>query len=689
MFASLRVVRSWRFPATATAVLAAALVAGLMLGTGVVRAVATGGSGTYTVGTAFNVAPGGTVNIPVSRGAFTMGTDAVGNARFPEVCYSVSGSGVGTYTGSLTMNANPRSLSISTSPSATAGQTFTVVFSLPCSTVAGVPDTGTINGGASATVTVTYGTTAGPSVTNISPQSGPVGQSVTITGTNFTPGTTAQFVGVTTVAAAFTYSSPTTGFVTVPAGVTVGNTYDIILNNGSGTSAATAADRFTVTASGTAPVITLVNPSSGVAGNTVTIYGSGFTGTSCPSGVTFGFVAVISCAVGVGGTTITAVVPSGTGTVHVHVFNGIATSTETNNDLFTYTGSAISVTNASNNSGPTTGGTVLQLTGVNLNQVVSVTIDGVPCAINSQVTSTLTCVTGPHVTAGTYPIVVNGSVTAFYFTYGAGGTVVITAISPTSGPTAGGTLITLSGTNVAAVYSVMIDGVPCTGVVPATYTVTCTTGAHAIAGTYTVYVNGAATGVTFTYGTTGIPVITSVSPASGAPGTSVVITGYNFTGTLSVRFGGVAGVFTINSDTQITVTVPTGIPAGTMDIVVTNLSGSSANTTADNFTNSTPTTTTVTYSLYSTWTLVAWAGASGTDVTTALSGSSTNAQLNNILSRVTAVILWDAPNQRYKLWFPADIPGSRDFTTFTHGLIYWVAITSGGSVSWTVIATAN
>jgi hypothetical protein len=54
------------------------------------------------------------------------------------------------------------------------------------------------------------------------------------------------------------------------------------------------------------------------------------------------------------------------------------------------------------------------------------------------------------------------------------------------------------------------------------------------------------------------PQIESFSPTSGPVGTVVTITGAGLTQTSKVTFGGVkATVFTVNSDTQVTATVPT------------------------------------------------------------------------------------------------------------------------------------
>ena len=60
----------------------------------------------------------------------------------------------------------------------------------------------------------------------------------------------------------------------------------------------------------------------------------------------------------------------------------------------------------------------------------------------------------------------------------------------------------------------------------------------------------------------GGPVVTSFSPGSGAVGSQVVITGTGFDGATSVRLGGKEAVFTADSGTQITATVPAGSVKG-------------------------------------------------------------------------------------------------------------------------------
>ena len=91
---------------------------------------------------------------------------------------------------------------------------------------------------------------------------------------------------------------------------------------------------------------------------------------------------------------------------------------------------------------------------------------------------------------------------------------------------------------------------------------------------------------TITVDFTGNPIVTGVSPNNGPAygGTSVIISGSAFTGASHVYFGGTAAAsFTVNSDTQITATSPSG-SGGTVNITVVTSAGTSATSTADQFT---------------------------------------------------------------------------------------------------------
>jgi hypothetical protein len=81
------------------------------------------------------------------------------------------------------------------------------------------------------------------------------------------------------------------------------------------------------------------------------------------------------------------------------------------------------------------------------------------------------------------------------------------------------------------------------------------------------------------------PTITAIAPTSGpaAGGTGVTLTGTGFTGATAVTFGSTpAASFSVSSDTSISAVSPAG--TGTVDVTVTTPGGTSATTSADQFT---------------------------------------------------------------------------------------------------------
>jgi Bacterial Ig domain/IPT/TIG domain len=163
-----------------------------------------------------------------------------------------------------------------------------------------------------------------PTITSFTPASGPVGTSVTISGTNFTGATAVTFNGTSTN---FTVNAATSIQAAVPAGATTG---PISVTTPAGT--ATSASAFTVTTS-SAPTITSFTPASGPVGTSVTISGTNFTGATA---VTFNGTSAnftVNAA-----TSIQAAVPAGatTGPISVTTPGGTATSAS----AFTVTASA-------------------------------------------------------------------------------------------------------------------------------------------------------------------------------------------------------------------------------------------------------------------------------------------------------------------------------------------------------------
>ncbi|WP_342708354.1 Ig-like domain repeat protein [Bradyrhizobium sp. B124] len=81
------------------------------------------------------------------------------------------------------------------------------------------------------------------------------------------------------------------------------------------------------------------------------------------------------------------------------------------------------------------------------------------------------------------------------------------------------------------------------------------------------------------------PAVASISPTSGpaAGGTTVIISGGSFSTATAVRFGAVnATSFVVNSSERITAVAPAG--TGTVDVTVTNPSGTSSSSPVDKFT---------------------------------------------------------------------------------------------------------
>ncbi len=64
----------------------------------------------------------------------------------------------------------------------------------------------------------------------------------------------------------------------------------------------------------------------------------------------------------------------------------------------------------------------------------------------------------------------------------------------------------------------------------------------------------------------GVPVISSFTPNSGAAGSLVVLTGFNFVNVSAVKFDGVTAAHIVDSAGQITATVPTGATTGVLSV---------------------------------------------------------------------------------------------------------------------------
>jgi len=164
---------------------------------------------------------------------------------------------------------------------------------------------------------------------------------------------------------------------------------------------------------------------------------------------------------------------------------------------------------------------------------------------------------------------------------------VVTGISPAQGPAAGGTTVTITGSNLTGTTAVKFGTVTATSfTVNSATKITVTSPAGTVGLVDVTVVTPGGTSATssadlFSYA----PVVTGISPSLGpaAGGTTVTITGSNLTGVTAVKFGTVTVTsFTVNSATKITVTSPAGT-AGTVDVTVVAPGGTSATSSADQF----------------------------------------------------------------------------------------------------------
>jgi hypothetical protein len=505
--------------------------------------------------------------------------------------------GTGTGTGLYTYSAAPTVTAISPNSGATAGGasvtiTGTGLTGATSVTIGGVAATGVTvvsatsitattpahaAGATDVVVTTTGGTGTGtglytyfsaPTVTAISPHSGTTtgGTAVTITGTGLTGATSVTIGGV--AATGVTVVGATSITATTPAHAV--GAVDVVVTTPGGTGTGTGLYSYA-----SIPSVTSISPTIGptAGGTAVTVTGTNFTGATS---VTIGGVVATGFAI-VSATSITAITPPhAAGTVDVAVTTSAGTGVGTG--LYIYA-AVPTVTSVAPASGPVTGGASVTITGTNLTGATSVTIGGVAATGVTVASATSITATTPAHSAGTVNIAVTtpggtGTGTGLY-TYSAAPSV--TAISPNSGTTAGGTSVTITGTSLTGATSVTIGGVAATGVTVVSATsITATTPVHA-AGTVDVAVttpSGAATGTSlYTYSS--IPTVTSISPNSGTTvgGASVTITGANLTGATSVTFGGVAATgVTVNSATSITATTPAHA-AGAVDVSVTAAGG--------------------------------------------------------------------------------------------------------------------
>jgi hypothetical protein len=392
------------------------------------------------------------------------------------------------------------------------------------------------------------------------------GEVVVITGTDLITTSAVTFGGT---AATNIATTSTTVTVTTPAHAA--GLVNVVLTTMSG-GTATKIGAFTFT---DAPTVTSLNTTSGPASGSSSVVITG-TNLSATTSVTFG--GTVAAITGTTATSVTVTTPAhaaGLADVVVTSPGGSVTSS----GAYTYI-AAPTITGLTPINGPLTAGTIETITGTALLTTSSVTIDGNAATLGA-ITDTQVVVTLPAGTAGAKTVVLTatgGSVTRnAAFTYIAAPT--ITSLDLTVGSIAGGTTVHISGTNLATVSSVSIDGISLTRGTGFNYLnpdIVIVTPAHA-AGAVSITVTTVGGSVTdtnvFTYAIA--PTITVLDPATGPStgGTSVNIRGTNLSTASAIRVGGidVLASLSVIDDTWIIITTPAtaNFDTGTVTVDVT------------------------------------------------------------------------------------------------------------------------
>jgi len=240
-----------------------------------------------------------------------------------------------------------------------------------------------------------------PTISSFTPASGPIGTTVTITGTNFSAITSNNTVTFNGVAATVTASAATSITVTVPLGATTGSIAVTVAGI-----TATSATNFTVTTV-SLPTIISFAPPAGIIGASVTITGTNFSTTPANNTVMFnGTTATVTASTA---TSITTTVPSGatTGTITVTIASNTATSA-TN---FTVTTAALPTITSFN---PTSGsvGTSVIITGTNFNTTPAnntVRFNGTTSVVTASTVSGITTTVPLGATSGKITVTVAGN----------------------------------------------------------------------------------------------------------------------------------------------------------------------------------------------------------------------------------------------------------------------------------------
>lgn len=390
-------------------------------------------------------------------------------------------------------------------------------------------------------------------ITGFTPAIGPTGSVVVIEGGDFTSATAVKFNGVN---AAFSATAPSQIHATVPTTATTG---PISVTTPNGT--VTTTSNFVV--SGLAPIVTGFSPFGGKAGDPVVITGLNFT-----TATNVAFNGVTAVASVTSDTQISATVPAGATTGPIRVINPAGTNATGSNFIIGPFITGFSPVSAQV-------GSQVVVDGLNFLDVTNVAFASasggftnasaisIVAATQLRATVPVGATNGPiRVISPSGTNVTSSNLTVFVLAP------VINDFTPTNGLP--GSTVTLNGANFLGATNVSFNGVAASSFnVTADSQITATVPATATTGPISVSTAGGS--VTSSMPFYLPPRLTSFTPTTGTVGTSVTLTGTNFTGVSSVTFAAanstvISAPVTSLTATQMTVLVPTNAISGLLTV---------------------------------------------------------------------------------------------------------------------------
>jgi hypothetical protein len=256
-----------------------------------------------------------------------------------------------------------------------------------------------------------------------------------------------------------------------------------------------------------------------------------------------------------------------------------------------------SISQISPANGPAAGGTSITMNGANLRGDCTISFGGVPATNVAFISASSMTATTPEHAAGAADVTLScGSDTfnlARGFTYLAASPT-ISNVTPSFGNTAGGTVVTITGTNIASGCWPFFDGTASrAATVSGPTEMVAATPAHAAPGTVALVLRCSSTADAtlanaFTYSSApeSSPVITGVDPLVGSAGKTVTISGARFRYDDAVTFDAVPATILATSPGMHVARIPE-LPLGKTSINVTD-SGGHTSTTGPIFTTVEP-----------------------------------------------------------------------------------------------------